>query len=105
MRATREKHGQRPGQTHDPFRKPSACTGSGGDARLAELATETDHKRLEDAVKGADLVFIAAGLGGGVGTGVAPILGRYVQGLVESSTTHHEARSARLWTAEIGVQS
>ncbi|GAQ83521.1 plastid division protein FtsZ [Klebsormidium nitens] len=50
--------------------------GSGGNTRLAELASEEHHKQLEDAVKGADLVFIAAGLGGGVGTGIAPIVGK-----------------------------
>lgn len=57
--------------------------GSGGNTRLAELASEEHHKQLEDAVEGADLVFIAAGLGGGVGTGIAPIVGKYVRTLPE----------------------
>ena len=48
--------------------------GSGGDPSIGEKAAEESREELEQAVKGADLVFIAAGLGGGTGTGAAPVV-------------------------------
>ena len=48
--------------------------GSGGDPTVGEKAAEESREELERAIKGADLVFIAAGLGGGTGTGAAPIV-------------------------------
>ena len=48
--------------------------GSGGDPVIGEKAAEESREELEQAVKGADLVFIAAGLGGGTGTGAAPVV-------------------------------
>ena len=41
---------------------------------LARKAAEESKDELENAIKGADLVFIAAGLGGGTGTGAAPVV-------------------------------
>ena len=48
--------------------------GSGGDPSNGEKAAEESREAIEAAVQGADLVFIAAGLGGGTGTGAAPIV-------------------------------
>ena len=48
--------------------------GSGGDPVIGGKAAEESREELEQAVKGADLVFIAAGLGGGTGTGAAPVV-------------------------------
>jgi cell division protein FtsZ len=48
--------------------------GTGGDAGLGELAAKTDIEKIKDVVRGADLVFIFAGLGGGTGSGVTPLL-------------------------------
>ena len=41
--------------------------------RLAEAALE-DRERLAEMVQGCDMVFIAAGMGGGTGTGAAPVI-------------------------------
>ncbi len=48
--------------------------GSGGDPRLGERAAVESTSELAAAVDGADMVFIAAGMGGGTGTGAAPTI-------------------------------
>ena len=48
--------------------------GVGGDWQKAEEATRADIGRIEDIVYGADMVFIAAGMGGGTGTGASPVI-------------------------------
>ncbi len=50
--------------------------GTGGDAELARVMAESDRDELVDLVGGNELVFIIAGLGGGTGTGVAPVLAK-----------------------------
>ena len=48
--------------------------GAGGDPQQGERAAEISRDALMDALEGADMVFITAGLGGGTGTGAAPII-------------------------------
>ena len=48
--------------------------GTGMNPDLGRQAAEENRAEIAEAVKGADLVFIAAGLGGGTGTGVSPIV-------------------------------
>lgn len=48
--------------------------GSGGDPEVGRKAAEESREDLEAIIKGADLVFVAAGLGGGTGTGAAPVI-------------------------------
>ena len=48
--------------------------GTGGDSALARAAVESESEHLAEIVRGADLVFIIAGMGGGTGTGAAPFL-------------------------------
>ena len=48
--------------------------GSGGDPDVGRRAAEEDRARIAHAVGGADLVFVTAGLGGGTGSGAAPII-------------------------------
>jgi cell division protein FtsZ len=48
--------------------------GAGGDPRAGTNAAEMSRDRLEEALEDADMVFITAGLGGGTGTGAAPIV-------------------------------
>ena len=48
--------------------------GSGGDPEIGRRAAEEDQERISRAVAGADLVFVTAGLGGGTGSGAAPII-------------------------------
>ena len=48
--------------------------GAGGDASVGRLAAEDDTDMLRELVSHTDVVFIVVGLGGGVGTGAAPVL-------------------------------
>ena len=48
--------------------------GSGANPEIGRKAAEESRDELESVIKGADLVFIAAGLGGGTGTGAAPVV-------------------------------
>jgi cell division protein FtsZ len=48
--------------------------GAGGDPRIGERAADNARDALREALYGADMVFVTAGLGGGTGSGVAPIV-------------------------------
>lgn len=48
--------------------------GSGADPSIGRRAAEESREELEQSVQGADLVFVACGLGGGTGTGAAPVV-------------------------------
>ena len=50
--------------------------GSGGDPDIGRRAAEEDADRIGRGVAGADLVFVTAGLGGGTGSGAAPIVAK-----------------------------
>ncbi|MEX2430791.1 MAG: cell division protein FtsZ, partial [Dehalococcoidia bacterium] len=48
--------------------------GVGGDPSIGRAAAEESREELYEAVRGADMVFIAGGMGGGTGTGAAPVV-------------------------------
>lgn len=48
--------------------------GSGGDPEIGRQAAEESREKIREQLDGADMVFIAAGEGGGTGTGAAPII-------------------------------
>jgi len=48
--------------------------GAGGDHRMGRKAAEESRDEIKQVVSGADMVFIAAGMGGGTGTGSAPLV-------------------------------
>ena len=48
--------------------------GAGGNPDIGKQAAEEDTKAIEDAIGDANMLFIAAGMGGGTGTGAAPII-------------------------------
>jgi len=48
--------------------------GSGGDPEIGRRAIEEDREEITEILKGSDMVFIAAGMGGGTGTGAAPVV-------------------------------
>ncbi len=50
--------------------------GAGGQPAKGEEAAEESANTLADALEGADMVFLAAGMGGGTGTGAAPVAAR-----------------------------
>ena len=48
--------------------------GAGSNPILGEMAAHEDEEKIIKALEGADMVFVAAGMGGGTGTGAAPIV-------------------------------
>ncbi|MEW6724836.1 MAG: cell division protein FtsZ [Bacillota bacterium] len=48
--------------------------GAGGNPEIGEKAAEESREAIHQALRGADMVFITAGMGGGTGTGAAPIV-------------------------------
>ena len=50
--------------------------GTGMDPEIGKKAAEETKSEIQDVIKGADMIFIACGMGGGTGTGAAPIVAR-----------------------------
>lgn len=48
--------------------------GAGANPEIGKKAAEESKEQLEEALKGADMVFVTAGMGGGTGTGAAPVI-------------------------------
>jgi cell division protein FtsZ len=55
--------------------------GAGGDPKIGEDAAEEARQEITAAIEGADMVFVTAGMGGGTGTGAAPIVARVAKEL------------------------
>jgi cell division protein FtsZ len=54
--------------------KTTGGLGAGGSPDVGKLAAEESKEEIADIVRGANMVFIAAGMGGGTGTGAAPVI-------------------------------
>lgn len=50
--------------------------GAGGDPKVGQKAAESDEDQIRKILEGFDMVFITAGMGGGTGTGSAPVVAR-----------------------------
>ena len=50
--------------------------GSGGNPEIGQRAAEESREEIGELVKGADMVFVTAGMGGGTGSGAAPVIAR-----------------------------
>ncbi len=81
--------------------------GAGGFPEIGKRAAELARSTLQEVLKDADLVFITAGMGGGTGTGTAPIVaqvakeqGAIVVGMV---STPFKVERARMVKAEEGI--
>ncbi|MBC8277960.1 MAG: cell division protein FtsZ [FCB group bacterium] len=48
--------------------------GAGANPEIGRMAIEEDRAAVEEAIQGADMVFVTAGMGGGTGTGAAPVV-------------------------------
>jgi len=82
--------------------------GSGGDPEVGRKATEESAEDLYEVMKGSDMVFITAGMGGGTGTGGAPIVAQIAKevgaltiGVVTRPFTFEGSR--RIQSAESGI--
>ena len=56
--------------------KETRGLGAGGKPEVGRIAAEADVDRLREYLEGADMIFITAGMGGGTGTGAAPIIAK-----------------------------
>jgi cell division protein FtsZ len=82
--------------------------GAGGDPEVGRKAAEESSDELYAALKGADMVFVAAGMGGGTGTGAAPVVAQVAKecgaltiGVVTRPFTFEGGRRSQ--SAEAGV--
>jgi cell division protein FtsZ len=82
--------------------------GAGGDPKMGQKAAEESAEELYETLKGADMVFITCGMGGGTGTGAAPIVAQIAKeagtlaiGVVTKPFTFEGNR--RSHTAEEGI--
>ena len=55
--------------------------GAGADPAIGKKAAEESRLELEDFISGADMLFVTAGMGGGTGTGAAPIIAEIAKNL------------------------
>ena len=55
--------------------------GAGGDASIGQRAAEDDVEKITEALRDSDMVFITAGLGGGTGSGAAPVIAEIAKDL------------------------
>ena len=55
--------------------------GAGADPEIGRLAAMEDRDRIAEVLSGADMVFITAGMGGGTGTGGAPVVAQVAREL------------------------
>lgn len=72
------------GKTNHRIQLGSSSTqglGAGGDPSVGEKAAEEAQQEITQALEGADMVFITAGMGGGTGTGAAPIVAKIAKQL------------------------
>src|SRR3990172_3655392 len=65
----------------DIGRETTRGLGAGSDAEVGKSAADEHTDDIEEILKGADMVFITAGEGGGTGTGGAPIVAEIARGL------------------------
>ena len=84
--------------------------GAGGDPAIGRQAAEESRDDLYEALQGSDMVFITCGMGGGTGTGGAPVIaaiarevGALTIGVVTKPFTFEGRR--RMATAEEGIQA
>ena len=65
----------------DVGREPTRGLGAGADPEVGKKAAEDHAEEIEEVLRGADMVFVTAGEGGGTGTGGAPVVARIAKGL------------------------
>lgn len=65
----------------DVGRELTRGLGAGANPDVGRQAAEDHHEEIEEVLKGADMVFVTAGEGGGTGTGGAPVVARIARSL------------------------
>ena len=83
--------------------------GAGANPDIGQKAAEEDRENIADAIKGSDLVFVTCGMGGGTGTGAAPVIAEIARDMgiltigVVSKPFLFEGRQ-RMKNAESGIE-
>ena len=90
--------------------KSTRGLGAGGNPEMGHKAAEESREELRQVIKGSDMVFVTAGLGGGTGTGAAPIVaeiakeeGALTIGVVTRPFTFEGIKRAQ--SAETGIEN
>lgn len=82
--------------------------GCGGFPEKGAEAAQESMAKIKDALKGADMVFVCAGMGGGTGTGAAPVVGQVAKDagaiVIGTCTMPFKIERARIDKAEYGLQ-
>lgn len=84
--------------------------GAGANPEIGEKAAQESKDEISEAIKGADMVFITAGMGGGTGTGAAPVVAEIAKSMgiltvgVVTKPFPFEGRR-RMKHAEIGIEN
>ncbi|MBY0515813.1 MAG: cell division protein FtsZ [Bacteriovoracaceae bacterium] len=84
--------------------------GAGANPEVGRKAAIDDYDKLSEALKGADMVFVTAGMGGGTGTGAAPVIAKLCRELeiltvgVVTKPFFFEGKK-RTRQAEVGIQA
>src|SRR5690625_1037886 len=55
--------------------------GAGANPEVGKEAAEESREMIEEALQGADMIFVTAGMGGGTGTGAAPVIAQIAKDL------------------------
>jgi cell division protein FtsZ len=89
-------------------RETTRGLGAGGFPEKGKQAAEESAREMKDSLRGADLVFICAGLGGGTGTGAAPVVARLAKEtdaiVISTVTMPFKTERKRVENAELGLQ-
>ena len=89
--------------------KATGGLGAGGNPEIGLLAAEENQQEIENALRGADMLFITAGMGGGTGTGAAPVVAKIARELgiltiaIVTKPFSFEAKKRRAY-AEQGIE-
>ena len=83
--------------------------GAGANPEIGKQAAEEDRERISEAIRGADMLFITAGMGGGTGTGAAPVVAQIAKELgiltVAVVTKPFAFEGKRMRIAQAGIES
>ena len=88
--------------------KTTQGRGAGANPEMGRLSAQEDLPRIEKAIKDCDMLFIVSGMGGGTGTGAAPVVAKLAKELgiltvgVVTKPFYFEGRH-RMRQAEIGI--
>ena len=83
--------------------------GAGADPEVGRQSAEEDREKIQELLKGSDMIFITAGMGGGTGTGAAPVIAQIAKEMniltvaVVTKPFSFEGRQ-RMQIAETGIK-